>query len=431
MPSLPPVVVDSGSGSSQVVLFRAGDYPIFGRVGDSSRNTSTIVVLPAATDSFVWKTTVPFVSGLPVDSPFTLTALDPYLNLAHRYAQTGSPVTLSTTSGDSVAPALLSPVDFQNGVANLYARNFTYFGPGGSVSLVAQAGATRGTSGAIEAEALVAESLSVVQSVLRRGVDTLKAHVHLRLLGSGLLVVTGAELLTNRGNFPVTEATPALPANLAGPSVVSMELRWPVPANLAEGPLNVACSVLAQYPTGSVQVQSPDTVSVTVVRGSQPALVSVVPTTVAYDDVLYLAKVTNTGGSGISFQVDSSLLVLAGGLRRDTARTVQSGVQFLGPGDTLDLEYLGRHSPGFVADTARPNWHVRGTDLGQPVAFAVQGPSRVNFKTSAGLLYLAGSQTPDSLVVGLADTLRVRIRNTGGVSVSGAEALLVLARIVR
>jgi len=427
VPSLPPVLVDSGNGFSQVVLFRAGEYPIFGRIGDSLRNTPSIVILPAATDSFAWKTTVPLVSGLPVDSPFSLTALDPYLNPVHQYAQAGSPVTLSTTAGDSVAPALLSPADFQNGVVDLHARNFIYFGPGGSITLVAQAGAARGTSAALEVDALVAESLSVVQSVVRRGVDTLKAHVRLRLLGSGLLAVTGLELLTNRGNFPVSEATPPLPANLAGPSVVSMELRWPVPAGLTEGPLTVACRVLAQYSTGPVQAIAPDTVSVTVVTGSQPALVSLVPTTVAYDDVLYLAKVTNTGGSGISFQVDSSLLVLTGGLRRDTARTTESGVQFLGPGDTLDLEYLGRHISAFVGDSARPAWHVRGTDLGRPVSYVAQGPSRVNFTSAAALSYLTGSQTPDSLVAGVSDTLRIRIRNTGLTSVASAEALLELS----
>jgi hypothetical protein len=422
LPNLPDLAAVNGSGQSQVILYNAGAYLVFGDLGATRRQTASIAILPAPTASFAWQITEPITAGVPVDSPFTLTALDPFGNVDSLFVSRGDTVLLSS-SGGAVSPSSLPPLSFSSGRASLSALNFTYDGSGGLVTFSAEAGMATGVSKPSDVQAFFVDSLVLNESLLRRGVDTLTGYFQVRVAGSGTATVTGLELLTSQGNFPLdsVQVTPPFPVGITGPGTANLGFRWPIPGSLAAGILDVTCAVFAQFPTASVTDSCPDSSSVILTTSSELGFVSLIPDTVAYDDVLYGLELTNTGPTSISIRLDSTHLILSNGPRSDTATAVLSGPLTIGPSDVVALDFAAVHATPFAGNVAVARLQYVGAELGHSIEGSVPFATPVVYAAPVNPSYLAGTLKPDTLVALRADTVRLRLSHGGGVTVFDAQ----------
>ena len=414
--SLPAIVAAQGSGTSQSVLYLSGRYPVFGRIGDTVRTLDSITVLPATAARFRWQLSDPVISTVPVDSPATLTAVDSFANLVDHYDQSGSPVGLSTVGGGPVAPDTLQPSDFSGSVADLHALGLIYGGRGGLVEFVASTPGAQGTSLPVNVQGLFARAITIDQATVRRGTDTLTGTITVSVDGTGLAAVTALTLLTPVGSFTPSGVLPALPAGIVGPAGdQAFDFTWAVPAGIPIGSLLVAAAVQGQLALTPVQDTTSGSAAVDVRTGSDPVITVVSPDSVAYDTARYDVTVTNEGLAGLTIVLDSSALLLDGGMRDDTAHSVHTGQAFLGPGDTLELSFASRHASGFEGDSAMASLQLHGTELSQPVTIGAPYLSPLRFVTPAQLAYIPGTLNPNTIVVQQANTIGVRIANTGGI----------------
>jgi hypothetical protein len=421
-PNLPPVTAVAGSGSSQAILYNAGTYSILGRQGDTVRTVPAVTVMAAPTDRFEWSLSSPQFSTAPFVSPATLTAYDPYANLAVAYDVEGDTVLLAAVNGDSMSSNRLPPGVFSAGVADLAAAGVTYHGRGGQVRFVAAAGAAGGLSEPIEVLAFTVDTLVLARDQVRRGVDTLTGRITVRVVGSGVATVTALELTSALADFPLDSVTPILTDSLFGPAARDYQFRWPVPAGLPLTCIQLGARAFGAFSGYSVTAEITADSCLTIQSGSIPRLAVVSPTLVAYDTVRYDVAVANDGQVGSTLLVDSlRVLVHDSAGHTDTAHPIGSGQLYLPASDSVWISFATRHVPAFDGDGARLSLELRGIEAGLPTADSIAFAAPLSFFAPFQVSYLQGSLLPDTVVMDRADTVRVGLRHFGGLPLANIQ----------
>jgi len=416
-PVLPAVAVAGGTGSASVTLTNAGRYPLLGRIASLVRTTDSLTIRSAPPARFDWLLSGPQVSGVPFSPVATLTAYDPYGNLSESYDPGGTPVEISALNGDSMSNNVLGPGTFTGGVADLSVLEVTYHGRGGEVRFAAGAGPAVGTSEPVSVIALGVDTLSLDQTLVRRGVDTLTGTVHADINGSGSVTITGIELIIEGTGYPLSNVSPPLPNSVSGPASSAYTFRWPVPGTLAEGCRDIDVRVFGDFSAAAISADFTNAPCVTVTSGADPAVVSLLPDTVAYAPVEYRLTLGNNGPLDITANLDSTVLIVTDGTVSDTARSVASGETLIPDGGQINMRLRTQHLTAFAGDSAAATLRIVGTETGKRVEFLRPAAAPLFFQSPASIQYVAGSALPDTLLAGRADTLRIRIANTGAATV--------------
>lgn len=429
-PVLPQVAVAGGIGSASVTLVQAGSYPIFGRGAGARYASNTVTIMAGKPGVFDWLLTGPMVSGVSFPAVATLTAYDLFGNLATRYDPGSTPVVLSAVNGDSMSNNVLGPGTFTNGVADLAAFGVTYHGRGGQVRFAAGAGPALGISEPVTVIALRADTLRFNQTRVRRGVDTLTGSVIADVNGAGSVTITGIELTSPYGDFPLSNITPFLPNSISGPATREYTFRWKVPATLPQECINFGVRIAGDFSAAAVTDEFQGGPCIEIAAASQTGIAALLPNPVAYAPVEYRATVTNSGPGDLQLTLDSVALIIADGVATaDTAHTTTSGQVFIAAGSSTELALRTVHTAPFVGDSAFASLQLIGTESGIRFDTTVAAPEPVHFVTAAQLFYVAGSLTPDTLVSGTADTLRLRISNSGGATVESIDRAATYLRL--
>ena len=372
---------------------------------------------------FHWSLTEPVTAEVSVDSPSTLRALDPFANTVTHYAAAGDTVLLSALAGGNLSPDRIPPTWFAAGVAALHANSFTYFGTGGLVQFNAVAGPARGTSAPVNVRAFSVDSVTVDRTQVRRQVDTLAGQIHIRVGGSGTATVTGLQLVTNQGTYPLSDLTPPAGTNITGPAATAFTFRWPVPGNLTTGALIIRCEAAADF-SGTPVIDTCDGFAqVSVTAGAMPEITQLLPgTPIAYDTVAYQVRMTNTGSEALTIRLDSTYLEVRSGIRIDSMHSPASGSIPMSPGDTLPFSFHGRHASPFAGDSATARLLIRGTELGKPLNTTVTYGQHLYFGTPATAAYVPASLVPELLPAGQSAQVALRITHTGTIAVFDVSA---------
>jgi hypothetical protein len=420
--SLGGLTVQAGAGSTSVVLYKAGRYPVAGRLGAVTETSDSISVGPARTDRFDFRIDSPQFAGAPFGDTATLEALDPYLNSVTDYPETGDPCTISAENGDPMSNYVLQPAAFPVGKADLAAAGVTYLGRGGQIRFLAHAGPDSGISDLVRINALWIEDLALDTAEIRRGRDTLKGKIVVRHESFVRSDLTEFVLITPEGPKALTYIVPGLPYSFAsGPETREFDFGWAVPPAFATGCWDVGMRLGGVFGETSVQSEISADACIRVIAGSAPEVLSVSPDTVGWGPVLYRVSVYNAGDASVTLDLDSSYLLIDGG-RVDTVwrQDGEGGQRFLAIGDTLDLLFEGAHEPGFAGGSATAVLHLVGVEVGQWVSFDVAHGVPLRFVEPAALAY-AGGLSPDSLVVGHAATVMLGVTNAGGVPIRNLD----------
>jgi hypothetical protein len=416
-PSLPTIQAAVGGGSVAARLYRAGRYPIRARLGDTLRVTDSVVVLPSDGRGFVFNIGSGQVSGVPLSSPAVLTAFDLFGNVASRYHQSGRTVAITAKNGDPVTRNSIPAGSFQAGVADLALWGVTYQGRGGLVQFVATDGIAAGTSDPVDFTALRVDTVRFDQTEVRRGVDVLTGSIEVALEGAGTVNITSLTLTTAYGSFALGSVAPSLPHSWTGPGTRAYDFSWPVDGGLPQACVAFGARVQASFGSAPAMAEFSGGPCVEIVSPADLQLVNLSPDTVAYAAVRYLAIVANEGVRGVTLELSSTRLIVAGGGKADTTESEHGGQSFVGPGDTVALAFVGAHLGAFGGDSAAATLQLRGFETGRPFAVDRVAPQPRRFRLPASLASVAGSVAPDTLLIGRADTLRLRVVNAGGVAI--------------
>jgi hypothetical protein len=420
-PLLPAVSVTNGAGSASAQLYRAGRYPIMGRIGGTFVVTDSVTVGAADPGRFEWDISTPQISFIPFSGTATLTAYDPWGNLAVDYDPGGSPVTLSATNGDSMSNNSLFAGSFINGMSDLTIRGVTYHGRGGQVRFFAQNGSASGTSDPVNVLAVTVDTLRFDQSTVRRGVDTLTGTISVSIAGTGVFNVTSLRLVST-GTFALSNVTPALPSSFTGPGTRDFVFRWPVPASLPEGCMSFETQAQGAFGTDTAAASFSGGPCVNITSAASLRVEAVYPTQIAYGGVDYWLSLANDGPQAVTVDLGDVYAVITDSSgRSDSAASVSSGQTLLSSGASVLLQLTASHAAGFDGDSAFLSLVVSGTEIGQPfgdtIPFGV-----LHFMESAALSYVTGSLAPDTLVSGRADTVTLRLANMGEAAIDSLSS---------
>lgn len=417
-PLLPELQAAGGSGIVNVRLHKSGTYPIFASVGDSIRWTDSIFVRPAAATQLDLAIAEPQFSSIAFLPPSTITAVDPFGNLDLGYALSGRTVTVSAQNGDPMTGNSFAATAFSLGTADLSGLGVTYSGRGGQVTFLATDGLAQGTSTPVDVVALTVDTVAFDQTEVRRGVDVLSGTIVLRMEGVGKASISGLSLETSFGSFPLSTVVPQLPDSLMGPGTTGYDFTWPVDGALPQACVPFGARVLGSFGADAVTAEFSGGPCLSVVSAAEPTLATLSPDTVAYAPVRYLANILNDGIRGVTLELAYTRLLISDSAGRiDTVRAETRGQVFLYPESSLVIAFAGTHGAPFAGDSAFATLEMRGYESGRPFAASTWLPDALQFRSPADVVYVPGTFSADTLLLGRAATLHLRLANTGGVPI--------------
>jgi hypothetical protein len=435
-PAITPFVVTDGAGSTNLTLVNAVTSELLFTL-DTLTYSAGVSVDPADPDRFDFSLATLQVVGQPFFAPATLTAIDPFGNIATAFSAANDRVTITSSGQGTVFKNLINgDGDFVNGVCDLTDIGTGYTGSEFFVTFTATSFSGKSGTSPVVQFAAVKITDGHLQSSTKYIGETYDLLVTITNFGAQPTSVNDLRIYGNGEPVQPTSVVPTLPDTITGASHQTYTISGPVP-DLPGGTIVFSLGFSGAFGNDAItdSLDSFATLNILSPTGIGVLPESFTPTQVTADrEYAYSVYVRNDAEDDLTLQTGTELLIASGGetvldLPLQSVTLVESN------GGTVKLEFGDAAVPSEFAGTLDDiSLHLVGTlgsisyDSEFPVEneILVQSPPHVSYllSTLAPTTVYRGRDVQFSLSVENTGTAVMAI-TSGDLSLYAADRLLV------
>lgn len=414
-PTITPFVVSDGAGSADLTLVNAEMTELRFTL-DTLTFTAGVSVDPADLDHFDFSLATLQVVGQPFFAPASLTAIDPFGNVATAFSAATDHVTMTSTGQGNVFNGLINgDGDFVNGVCDLTTIGTGYTGSEFFVTFTAtSSGGKSGTSPVVQFAAVKMTDGHLQNSTKYIG-ETYDLLVTITNFGSQLTAVKDLRIYGNGEPMQPTTIEPVLPDTIGGADHQTYTISGPVPDSPG-GHLNFSVAFSGAFGNDPISDSLDSFATLTILS---PTGISVLPESFTPTQVTagreysYSVAVRNDAEDDLTLQTATELLIGSGGetvldMSLQSVTLVESG------GNVVELRFGNAAvSSGFTGTLDEMSLHLLGSlgSISYDSEFQVENQILVQSPPQAS--YLLNSFAPTTVYRGRDVRFSLSIENTG------------------